>query len=90
MFSCSPQSESNQELFSKVKEILKKEHGGENCPWTDLQMEGMVIGINFVSHGFIIDVFISSNTVIPRLQIRQSICGELSYYYFHHTRPYFF
>ena len=65
MFSCSPQSESNQQLFSK--DILKKEHGGENCLWTDLQMEGMVIGINFVSHGFIIDVFISFNTVIPRL-----------------------
>ena len=49
MFSCSPQSESNQELFSKVKDILKKEHGGENCPWTYLQMEGMVIGIHFES-----------------------------------------
>ncbi|XP_067027698.1 uncharacterized protein [Acropora muricata] len=32
-------SERNQSLFQKVREILRKEHGGENCPWTDLQME---------------------------------------------------
>ena len=36
----SPQSEGNQSLFSKIKEILRKDHGGENCPWTDCQMEG--------------------------------------------------
>ncbi|KAJ7360607.1 hypothetical protein OS493_015715 [Desmophyllum pertusum] len=34
-----PQSEGNQDIFTKIKEILKKEHGGENCKWTDLQME---------------------------------------------------
>ncbi|XP_078356375.1 uncharacterized protein LOC144641208, partial [Oculina patagonica] len=34
-----PQSEANQVVFAKIKEILKKEHGGENCKWTDLQME---------------------------------------------------
>ncbi|CAH3142667.1 unnamed protein product, partial [Porites lobata] len=34
-----PQSEVNQDILSKIKEVLKKEHGGENCPWTDLQME---------------------------------------------------
>jgi len=37
----SPQSERNQQIFTKVKEILRKEHGAENCPWTDLQMEGL-------------------------------------------------
>ena len=39
-FSDSPQSEGNQGILSRIKEILKKDHGGENCPWTDLQMEG--------------------------------------------------
>lgn len=34
-----PQSERNQSIFTKVKEVLKKEHGGESCLWTDLQME---------------------------------------------------
>ncbi|XP_015765444.1 PREDICTED: uncharacterized protein LOC107344307 [Acropora digitifera] len=33
------QSEGNQGILSRIKEILKKDHGGENCPWTDLQME---------------------------------------------------
>jgi len=34
-----PQSERNQQVFTKVKDILRKEHGAENCPWTDLEME---------------------------------------------------
>ncbi|CAH3118641.1 unnamed protein product [Porites lobata] len=37
-----PQSEVNQDILSKIKEVLKKEHGGENSPWTDLQMEGLL------------------------------------------------
>ncbi|CAH3194154.1 unnamed protein product, partial [Porites evermanni] len=36
-----PQSEVNQDILSKIKEVLKKEQGGENCTWTDLQMEGL-------------------------------------------------
>ena len=42
-FCHSPQSEVNQDILSKIKEVLKKEHGGENCPWTDLQMEGLLL-----------------------------------------------
>ena len=42
-FYYSPQSERNQSIFTKVKEVLKKEHGGESCLWTDLQMEGMTL-----------------------------------------------
>ncbi|XP_068686262.1 uncharacterized protein [Montipora foliosa] len=34
-----PESDRNQDLFSRIKDLLKKEHGRENCPWTDLQME---------------------------------------------------
>ena len=30
-------------MLSKIKEVLKKEHGGQNCPWTDLQMEGLLL-----------------------------------------------
>ena len=26
-----------------MKEVLKKEHGGESCLWTDLQMEGITL-----------------------------------------------
>jgi len=39
----SPDSERNQALYEKIKGILKKEHGGENCQWTDLQMEGLFL-----------------------------------------------
>ena len=42
-FCHSPQSEVNQDILSKIKKVLKKEHGGENCPWTDLQMEGLLL-----------------------------------------------
>ena len=42
-FCHSPQSEVNQDILSKIKEVLKKEHGGENSPWTDLQMEGLLL-----------------------------------------------
>ncbi|KAK2557081.1 hypothetical protein P5673_020959 [Acropora cervicornis] len=41
----SPDSERNQALYEKIKGILKKEHGGENCQWTDLQMEGYYFGM---------------------------------------------
>ena len=43
LFIYSSLSERNQSLFQKVREILRKEHGGENCPWTDLQMEGLYL-----------------------------------------------
>ena len=33
----------NQDILSKIKDVLKREHGGENCPWTDLQMEGLLL-----------------------------------------------
>lgn len=39
-----PQSERNQNIFTKVTEVLKKEHRGENCLWTDLQMEAQFYG----------------------------------------------
>ena len=42
-FLLSPSSEGNQIVFTQIKEILRKEHGGENCPWTELQMEGLYI-----------------------------------------------
>ena len=35
----SPLSEANLAIFQKVKEELRKENGGENCKWTDLEME---------------------------------------------------
>ncbi|XP_068728031.1 uncharacterized protein [Montipora capricornis] len=38
-----PLSERNQALFHKILEILKKENGGEKCPWTDLQMEAQYL-----------------------------------------------
>ncbi|CAH3189474.1 unnamed protein product, partial [Porites lobata] len=36
-------SEVNQDILSKIKEVLKKEHGGEHFPWTDLQMEAQFL-----------------------------------------------
>ena len=36
-------SPANSEILMKMKEELRREHGEENCPWTDLEIEGIYI-----------------------------------------------